>query len=93
MDDGWHILKCLDIKEPYTPALDEIRPSLRNNSASRKPKPTARPIWRRLLQQNPIAVNELALSKGAQQVARHTERSPEALESAGGRGVQRDPLF
>ncbi|MEO6054692.1 MAG: peptidylprolyl isomerase, partial [Chthoniobacterales bacterium] len=28
LNDGWHILKVLEIKEPYTPSLDEIRSPL-----------------------------------------------------------------
>jgi parvulin-like peptidyl-prolyl isomerase len=28
LEDGWHILKVLDIKEAYTPTLDEIRSQL-----------------------------------------------------------------
>ena len=28
LDDGWHILKVLEVKDAYTPGLDEIRPAL-----------------------------------------------------------------
>lgn len=63
LDDGWHILKVIDIKEPYTPALDEIRGALTQQLRNEKTQANSQAYLARLLQQTPVAINELSLSK------------------------------
>ena len=63
LDDGWHILKIIDIKEPYTPALDEIRSALAQQLRNEKTQANSQAYLGKLLQQTPVAINELALSK------------------------------
>jgi parvulin-like peptidyl-prolyl isomerase len=63
LDDGWHILKVIDIKEPYTPALDEIRTALTQQLRNEKTQANSQAYLGKLLQQTPVAINELALSK------------------------------
>jgi parvulin-like peptidyl-prolyl isomerase len=63
LDDGWHILKVIDIKEPYTPALDEIRSALAQQLRNEKAQANSQAYLGKLLQQTPVAINELALSK------------------------------
>jgi parvulin-like peptidyl-prolyl isomerase len=63
LDDGWHILKVIDIKEAYTPALDEIRPALAQQLRNEKTQANSQAYLAKLLQQTPVAINELALSK------------------------------
>jgi parvulin-like peptidyl-prolyl isomerase len=62
LDDGWHIIKILDIKEPHTPALAEIRPQLVEQLRLQRTRANSDAHLNRLLQQNPVAINELALS-------------------------------
>jgi parvulin-like peptidyl-prolyl isomerase len=63
LDDGWHILKVIDIKEPYTPTLDEIRGALTQQLRNEKTQANSQAYLGKLLQQTPVAINELALSK------------------------------
>jgi hypothetical protein len=63
LDDGWHIIKVLDIKEPYTPTLDEIRTPLAQELRKEKTQANSQAYLGKLLQQTPVAINELALSK------------------------------
>jgi parvulin-like peptidyl-prolyl isomerase len=63
LEDGWHILKVVDIKEPYTPALDEIRSALAQQLRNEKTQANSQAYLGKLLQQTPVAINELALSK------------------------------
>jgi parvulin-like peptidyl-prolyl isomerase len=63
LDDGWHIIKVIDIKEPYTPALDEIRSALAQQLRNEKTQSNSQAYLAKLLQQTPVAINELALSK------------------------------
>src|SRR5215469_3974139 len=63
LDDGWHILKVIDIKEPYTPALDEIRSALTQQLRNEKTQANSQAYLAKLLQQTPVAINELSLSK------------------------------
>lgn len=63
LDDGWHILKALDIKEPYTPALDAVRPQIVRQLRTQRAKVNREAYLDRLLKESPVAINELALSK------------------------------
>ena len=63
LEDGWHILKVIDIKEAYTPALDEIRSALTQQLRNEKTQANSQAYLAKLLQQTPVAINELALSK------------------------------
>ncbi len=61
-DDGWHIIKCLEVKEPFTPALDQLKPRLVQQMRAEKTKANSQAYLAKLLQENPVAINELALS-------------------------------
>jgi parvulin-like peptidyl-prolyl isomerase len=63
LEDGWHILKVLDIKEAYTPTLEEIRSQLVQQLRNEKTQSNSQAYLAKLLQQSPVAINELALSK------------------------------
>lgn len=62
LDDGWHILKLVDTKAPYTRTLPEVREAL--VAEIRKERATAmrRAYLAELLKQHPPVINELALS-------------------------------
>jgi parvulin-like peptidyl-prolyl isomerase len=61
--DGWHIVKVVDIKDPYTPSLDEIRPQLAERLRAERAKALSQDYVAKLLQQTPVSINELGLSK------------------------------
>jgi parvulin-like peptidyl-prolyl isomerase len=61
--DGWHIVKVLDIKDPYTPLLDEIRSQLTERLRAERAKALSQEYVTKLLQQTPVSINELGLSK------------------------------
>ena len=63
LNDGWHFMKCLDMKEPYTPPLEEIRAQLIEQVRSEKAQALRQAYLAKLLQDKPISINELALSK------------------------------
>ncbi|MFM7181165.1 MAG: peptidylprolyl isomerase [Verrucomicrobiales bacterium] len=63
LDGGWHILKLLDSREPYTPTLDQIRPQLSARLKAERERMLAQEYLAKLLQDNPIAINEMILSK------------------------------
>ena len=63
LEDGWHIIKVLDIKEAYTPTLEEIRAALAQELRKEKTQSNSQAYLGNLLQQTPVAINELALSK------------------------------
>ncbi len=50
LDDGWHILKVLDVKEPYTPALAEIRPQLAQRMRAERAKALSQDYVAKLVQ-------------------------------------------
>ncbi len=61
--DGWHIVKVLDVKEAYTPSLDEVKGPLAEQLRAARAKANGEAYVARLLQQNPVAINEITLSK------------------------------
>jgi parvulin-like peptidyl-prolyl isomerase len=63
LDDGWHVIKVLDIKEPYTPSLDEIRTQLSQKMRAERARVLSQQYIAKLMQDNPVQINELALSK------------------------------
>lgn len=63
MKDGWHVLKCLDLKEPSTPPLEQVRTVLKERMRQEKAKANSQAYLASLLQQNPVAINEIGLAK------------------------------
>ncbi len=63
MKDGWHILRCLDIKEPSTPPLEQVRAVLTERMRQERAKANSQAYIAALLQQNPVSINEVTLAK------------------------------
>jgi parvulin-like peptidyl-prolyl isomerase len=63
LEDGWHILKVLDVKEPYTPSLDEVRSQLIQQMRAERARTSSQQYIAKLIEQSPIQINELELSK------------------------------
>ena len=61
LEDGWHILKVLEVKEPYTPSLDEIRSQLIQQMRAQQARANSQAYLAKLLQDHPIEINELSL--------------------------------
>jgi len=63
LNDGWHVLKVLDIKEANTPTLDQVKPLIVSQLRSAKTKINSDAYLADLMKAHPIAINELALPK------------------------------
>jgi len=63
MNDGWHIIRVLEVKDPYTATLDEVKVSLTNELRKEKAQVLAKTYLAKLLQQNPVTLNEIEVSK------------------------------
>lgn len=61
-NDGWHILKCLDTKESRTASLEEATGRLRQTLRAERTRSLRQAYLAKLVQQNPMSVNELTLS-------------------------------
>jgi hypothetical protein len=59
---GWHIVKVLEIKEPQPATLEEIKPLLADRLRAQREQLNRETFLNNLLQENPVAINELALS-------------------------------
>jgi parvulin-like peptidyl-prolyl isomerase len=66
LDDGWHLVKVLDAREPYTPTLEQIRSQLVTQLRVEKTRENSQAYLAKLLQENPLAINELALDQIAE---------------------------
>ena len=55
--------RCLEIKEPFTPSLAQLKPQLMQQLRAEKTKANSQAYVAQLLQENPVAINELALSQ------------------------------
>ncbi len=63
LNDGWHVIKVLEIKDAYTPALADIRPQLVQQLRAARAKANTEAYLNKLLQQNQVAINEIALAQ------------------------------
>lgn len=63
LNDGWHVIKLLEVKDPYTASLDDIKGSLVNELRNQRAQVLAKVYLTKLLQQYPLTLNEIAISK------------------------------
>jgi peptidylprolyl isomerase len=62
-EDGWQFIKLLDTKAAYTLPLSEAREALRQRMRQERAAALRRAYMAKLIEQTPLAINELALSK------------------------------
>ena len=62
LDDGWHVVKVLDAREPYTPSLEQVRSQLAARLRADRSRENSQAFLARLLKDHPVAINELALA-------------------------------
>ena len=63
LDDGWHVLKLLDVRPAGPRPLAEVREALASQLRAAKARDLRQAYVAKLLEQNPPAINELALPK------------------------------
>ncbi|PWR24649.1 peptidylprolyl isomerase [Zavarzinia aquatilis] len=63
LDDGWHLVKLFATKAAYTRPLDEVRPQLVEALRRERAQVEAQNYMAGLLQANPAAINEIALTR------------------------------
>lgn len=63
LNDGWHIVKVLETKEPYTATLEEIKVPLSNDLRKQQAQVLGKSYIAKMLQNNPVSLNEIAISK------------------------------
>jgi peptidylprolyl isomerase len=63
LDDGWHVLKLLEVKPATTRTLAEVRDALAARLRADRSQAIRRAYLSKLLEKTPPAVNELALGK------------------------------
>lgn len=63
MNDGWHVVRVLEVKDPYTATLDEVKGSLANELRNQRAQVLGKAYLAKLLQQYPVTLNEIAVSK------------------------------
>jgi hypothetical protein len=63
MDDGWHFIRVIDIREARVPTLEQIREPLADRLRAEKARLGTETYLADLLRKHPIAINEMALSK------------------------------
>lgn len=61
--DGWHIVKIVDVKEGYTPPFEEVRAAIAEKVRTERVKTATQAYLSQLIQENPVVINEIALSK------------------------------
>ena len=63
LDDGWHLIKLIDTKATYTRPIAEVRAQLVQHLREERAAALQRAYLAKLVEQTPLAINELALSK------------------------------
>ena len=73
LNDGWHILKCLDKREAGTPPLADMRAKLVAQLRAERMKANSEAHVAKLLQENPVTVDESALVRSLPSAAKVDE--------------------
>ena len=63
LPDGWYVIKVLDVKEAHTATFDEVRSQLITALRNERARANREAYLAKLQQQNPVALDELGLSK------------------------------
>lgn len=63
LKDGWHVLKCLEVKESATPPFEQVRSALRERLQQEQSQAKRQAYVASLLEKNPVAINEVTLAK------------------------------
>ena len=63
LNDGYHIIKLIEVKDPYTASLDEVKIPLTNEIRKERAQALSKAYLAQLLKQNPVTLNEIAVSK------------------------------
>ncbi len=63
LSDGWHILKCLDVKESYVAGLEEVRQGLVSRLRAERARANREQYVAGMLRENPLAINEIAMAQ------------------------------
>ncbi len=63
LQDGWHILKLLELRESRTPALGEIRDSFVTRLRAERSRIKRQEYLAGLVKEHPLAINEIELTK------------------------------
>lgn len=63
LGDGWYVVKVVDVKEPHTATLDEVKDQLVRALRADRARATREAYLSKLQQQTPIALDELGLTK------------------------------
>lgn len=75
LDDGWHIVKLMEIKEAHTPTLDEVRAQLSLQMRAERAAANRKAYLAQLLEKNPVAINEPALANILAKPAVETQKA------------------
>jgi parvulin-like peptidyl-prolyl isomerase len=62
LEDGWHILKCLDLREARTAEFAEVKEQLAQQMRAERARAAGQAYVDGLLGRNNVAINEIALS-------------------------------
>jgi parvulin-like peptidyl-prolyl isomerase len=62
LKDGWHLLKLLDARAPYTPTLEQARPSIVKQLRQEKLRANSQAYLAGLLRQHTLEINASALA-------------------------------
>lgn len=63
LEDGWYVVKVLDINESHTATLDEVKDQLVKALRNERLRANREAYLAKLQQQNPVALDELGLAK------------------------------
>lgn len=62
-DDGWHILRLIDVREAAPAPFADVREALAQRLRAEKAQQISRDYVENLLKENPVAINEIAVSQ------------------------------
>jgi parvulin-like peptidyl-prolyl isomerase len=92
LNDGWHILKCLDKRDAGAPALEHIRAKLVTQLRTEKMKANSEAYLARLAKENAAEIDEAAVAKlCAESVENFKLQSPTFKETSNNKSQAQAP--
>lgn len=70
LSDGWHLIKVMDSKDSYIPSLEESKNYLTQQMRTEKTKANSQQYMNKIIQSNPVTINEIALNQQIEQLTK-----------------------
>jgi peptidylprolyl isomerase len=70
LNDGWHLIKLLDVKESFIPPLEDVKEAIARQLRAERTRVNSQAYLAKLLKENPVTINEIAIAQQVEQLGK-----------------------